>query len=101
MKWDHICYVESDSQPGRQYEISRRSKDQHLGCNCPAYRFAPGSNKTCKHLDAYSLGEAIERSVSVTDGVPARTVKATIGRETFSFRRAISFGKTLNSGDRT
>ena len=86
--WEYLTSVESDSKPGRFYDIKRRLSDDVLGCACVSYRFCKGE-KTCKHLDAYRLGERVVAAV-VNRGEVGRLVSQTVGGETFTFRRAIS-----------
>lgn len=96
MTWTYITSVESDSTPGTQYQIKRRS-DGALGCDCAAFRFSRGSiglGKRCKHVEAYLVGEAVARNV--TDGRPERVEKQSYCGETFTFRRAISFDGNLS-----
>ena len=89
MTWDSVADVESDSQRGVRYTIKRHPATRRLGCSCMAYRFSPGSAKTCKHIEVYRANpltaafEAAQSTLSVVhhDG------------ETFTFRRAISFGR--------
>lgn len=90
--WTHVAFVESDSEPGVEHEIKRHA-DGRLGCACLSYRFARGE-KTCKHLRAWRAtsnlwvggrGE-VATAVRVTPG------EIGAGAETFTVRRAISFG---------
>lgn len=97
-KWQHVTYVESDSEPGKRHEIKRRGAT--LGCSCTAYRFS--SPKGCKHLTAFCGGPDTARAMVAVanaastraDALPAR---ATVGAETFTFRRAISFDGSLGA----
>jgi hypothetical protein len=87
MSWQHVAWVESDSEPGKRHEIKRRA-DGQLGCGCTAYRFSKGT-KTCKHLRALgSITSDEARSRQKFERVQVRR----LGAETFTVRRAITFG---------
>lgn len=95
-QWTHVAYVQSDSEPGTEYELKRNPFTQLLGCSCPAYRFMRGPSKTCKHIAAYGGVSAQRKTWLETERVP---VTATEGRETFSFRRAMVLGgEPITSG---
>lgn len=53
--WDHLAFITSEDS-GQEYELKRQRATGRLGCSCTAYRFAPGRNKTCKHIEAFSPG---------------------------------------------
>lgn len=85
----HVTCVESDKERDKEYEIAQLP-DGSLACACMAYVFNKERPKTCKHIRAYELGCAIERSINDTALEMPR--KAKIDTETFTFkRRAISF----------
>jgi len=94
--WVHVGEVESFTDASERYEIKRRVADGHFGCACKGYRFSKGI-KTCKHIDAWT-GRGRVLSVHA---IPPRPVAAThadtetrinVRGETFTVRRAISFG---------
>lgn len=106
VQWDYVTEVESDSEPGTWHEIKRRRTDGHLGCDCGRYRFAKKANKTCQHIEAYrSLGltaqvlEAVGPASRAVEAVPAYAT-ARRGAETFTFKRAITFGSIPAGGGR-
>jgi hypothetical protein len=86
--WEHVAYVWSDSQPGKEYEVKRHRTTGALGCSCPAYRFVKGE-KTCKHIEAYA------RVNFTRDSTPLKCPRpsVSVGGETFTIRRAITFGE--------
>lgn len=94
--WVHVGEVESFTDSTERYEIKRRIADGHLGCSCLGYRFAKGV-KTCKHLDAWT-GQGRVISVEPIARRPVATTHADtetridVRGETFTVRRAISFG---------
>lgn len=93
VQWVQVGDVASDSEPGLRYAIKIRRADQHLGCDCLAYRFAPKVAKTCKHIRAWRAGEAVDaRPVRPT--VRPEQVRVQSNGEMFTVtrRRAIAFG---------
>lgn len=89
-QWEHVAYAQSDSEPGTEHEIKRNRFTGLLGCSCLSYRFTRARPKTCKHINAYEQGVPEQRKTWLkTERVP---VTATVGRETYSFRRAIVLG---------
>lgn len=93
LAWTNLTTVESDQKPGRFYDIDVRA-DGVLRCSCERFRFNRGqlgtAAKTCKHLDAYRLADAIERNI--TDAVPKKPDRLRVDGETFTFtKRSISF----------
>lgn len=97
--WTHVTFSASDDKPGKEYEIERRW-DGALRCSCESFRFKRGKlgtpAKTCKHMLALSASgrvpddPLIAKGTAVTFTVKRETTKRTV--ETFTFRRAISFG---------
>jgi hypothetical protein len=80
----HVAYVDSDTDPGKEYQIARLPSGA-LFCACPGCSFHHG---TCKHLTAYeaAAGAATYRQrqrVVARKQVPVERV------ETFTFRRAM------------
>jgi hypothetical protein len=91
MRWTHVAYVESDSEPGRQHQI-KSAVGGRLGCDCMAFRFAKGT-KTCKHLQAYLAGEAMDGQRAVQPAVRSERARVVSNGEAFTVtRRAITFG---------
>jgi hypothetical protein len=97
-QWTHVAYVASESEEGVSHEIKRNRRSGRLGCDCTAYRFARATHKTCKHIDALLVGEAVQPFPKMPTGalVQPTTMQAeariTIKNETFTVRRAIAFG---------
>ena len=58
-----------------------------------AYVFNRQAPKTCKHLRAYAAGEAMDAQRAVKPTVRAESVRITTAGETFTVRRAITFGE--------
>ena len=105
MAWQLVGTVASQSEPDISYAIKRAGTGR-LGCACLAYRFAPAEHKTCKHLEAYLVGEQLdaarERRLLGRNGAQVQTqplaregsVTVRVAQEVFTVqRRAISFGR--------
>lgn len=88
----YLATVESETYPGKTYDI-RRTREQ-LTCDCARYRFSHAP-KSCKHLEAYLAGEAAEAKANRL--VPAPRVVVESAGETFTVtrRRGISFDGSL------
>jgi hypothetical protein len=87
-----VTTVESDQEPGKQYEIARLP-DGHLACACMAYVFNKAKPKTCKHIEAYGISiTSTSHRAKIAPPVEEIIVSAKLG-ETFTFKtkRAISF----------
>lgn len=57
---------ESDSKPGRFYEI-QRAGDGSLYCSCPKWRFQKGvdpKERTCKHLVMFEMEQGLCQSLA-------------------------------------
>ena len=95
MKWEHVAYVESSSDPGTRYEIKCHPETGVLGCSCMAYRFTKQRPKTCKHLAAH--GAAV---VSATWQTSVRQTlrNVTVGGETFTFLRGMRLTGSITEG---
>lgn len=90
-QWEHVAFVESDSEPGVEHEVKRRLSDGHLGCACKRYRFAKASAKTCHHIETVLATAASSRYLAPAD--VAAPVRVTRGAETFTVtRRAVALG---------
>lgn len=90
MKWQHVATVNSMTEPGKQYEIKRQPRGGAYGCGCTAFRFARGTHKTCKHLQAFLGGEAALGTMDATVRAAAVAVDrqtVSVGGETFTVRR--------------
>ena len=108
MSWQHLADVVSDSEPGETHVIKQRS-DGTLGCSCLSYRFKRGV-KTCKHLEAFRLSLRSDVAGAIVpvnykeNGVPAeytlvrKKYQTTERKETFTIRRAITFGGSQTIG---
>lgn len=83
--WALLGTVASDSQPDTEYEI-KRSPDGTLGCACMGWAI----RKHCKHLDGYHASALPAKAVR--EVVAREQVRVKVGAETFTVRRAISFG---------
>jgi hypothetical protein len=98
VQWDHVAYVESHSERGKEYEIKRRRQDGHHGCSCKSYQFARGI-KGCKHLDAFFAHDSVGKQLAAVYAGRPEAARAmhhphpvVVQGETFTVRRAISFG---------
>ena len=85
MKWEHVTYVQSSSDPGARYEIKRHPETGVLGCSCMAYRFTKQHPKTCKHLVAQ-----VQAYIRQT---PRDVI--TVGGETFTFLRGMRLAGSI------
>jgi len=68
---DVVATYESDSHPGKFYNICRAG-DGSLYCDCPAWRFQKGklpNERTCKHLKLYH-SRLVQRTQAKYDGAP-------------------------------
>ena len=91
--WTYVATVESESEPGKTYDIKRRA-DGALGCSCLSYRFTKTTPKTCRHIRAFQSGVTVARSGSGSAVIP--TVRVPGDTERFIVtRRAISFSNDL------
>lgn len=88
--WEHVAWVDSESEPGDKWEVKRHVATGRYGCGCPRYRFNRSGNKTCKHIMA-ALAPADVRS---TFNREANSFTALVAGERFVVqqRRAISLG---------
>lgn len=84
--WTTVGEVASETDKGTTYAI-KRAENGDLGCACASYRFAPKTAKTCKHIEAWL---AIKPVVQLHELVTGERV--VVSGETFTVRRAISFG---------
>lgn len=88
-RWTHVAFIESDSEPGRKWEVKRHISTGRLGCECPKYRFMRGE-KSCHHLDAVRASDLPAKAVR--DTVRAERVRVKVANETYTVtRRGISF----------
>lgn len=107
MSWTHVTFAESDDKPGVEYEVERRA-DGAMKCGCMSFRFARGefgsANKTCKHIREWSAlapSMVLDASTPITRKVNVQVRRKTATGapvvsahvETFTFRRAITFGR--------
>jgi transposase InsO family protein len=48
----HFATVESESTPGKTYEVKQDTQTGLLSCSCPAWRFKhePTNERVCKHI---------------------------------------------------
>lgn len=100
VRWEHVAFIDSDSQPDEQHEIKRRMADGHLGCDCGRYRFAKKAAKTCHHIEAYLAGEAVDAR-PVVAAVRSERVRVKSAGEMYTVtRRAITFGSIPAGGGR-
>jgi len=91
-EWRHLAWVASDSEPGTDHEI-KQNVDGRIGCDCMAYRFAKGANKTCKHIEGYfGRGRVADVATSNVESVTRIAVTHKGKTDTLVVRRAISFG---------
>lgn len=97
IEWEHVAWVDSESEPGVEHEVRRRVSTGTIICTCLGYRFSQ-SPKHCKHLAALRLVEARPGQSTRPITAAIRAVAAThevrvaaVGGETFRVRRAISF----------
>lgn len=90
MTWQKVATVESETEPGKEYDIKRHPTTGALGCGCTSYRFSRGV-KDCKHLRA--LRGAALPAKAVRPSVEPETVRVKSDGEMFTVRRAISFGR--------
>jgi hypothetical protein len=92
---EHVTFVVSESDDC-EYELARLPTGL-FACACLAFAFNKDTPRTCKHITAFaaSVAAAPPRAPAPRrpDAPPPATV--TIGTETFTFRRAISFSKEL------
>ena len=85
----HLTYAASEQDRSTEYEIATLP-DGALACACMAFVFDQRTPKTCKHIGAYRAAHvSFDRQSSVRREPRERI---TVGAETFTFRRAISFG---------
>jgi len=95
MTWEYVTSAESDDKPGKTYAIDRR-EDGAMRCACERFRFTKGQigtpGKTCKHLLAYQAAGGQEVFVQRLTQPSAPTRGTKVVGETFTFRRAITFG---------
>lgn len=95
--WVHEAFVSSDSEPGVEHEIER-NEDGALRCQCMSFRFAKGkigtATKTCRHLQAleYLPHQTVAAPTPPRPNAQVSMTTAKGSRETFRFRRSISFG---------
>ena len=93
--WEHVADADSESEPGKSYEIKRHTRTGAFACGCMAYRFSKGV-KTCKHLQGYHMDRVDVRGIVVATPPPVHarvTVQTAKGAEVVHIhRRAISFG---------
>jgi hypothetical protein len=91
---EHVTFAASENDNG-EYEIARLPGGA-LACACMAYVFNKDVPKTCKHIGAYGAAAvSFSRHESVrrdAHGKLSPRPTITVGAETFTFRRAISFG---------
>jgi hypothetical protein len=103
MLWDHVAYIDSDSDPGREWELKRHVSTGTIGCSCPSYRFKKG-DKTCRHIDAWRASQRMNREDTVRlarapvvtptrTQPPSTTTAVRVNGVTFNIRapRAVSF----------
>lgn len=86
--WGLLGTAESNTRPGIEYEI-RRAPDGTLGCACMGWAM----RKHCTHLDAWVAGSRAEASTKQAPGPTFNVRTVRTGGETFTIRRAISFGE--------
>ena len=84
----HVTYVESDQDAGKEYEIARLPGG-NLACACHAYVFNRATPKTCKHIEAFEAGHV--GAMAMIARADETTRRREHKGETFTFKRAISF----------
>lgn len=87
----HLTFAESDERAGVEYEIAKLP-DGNFACACMGFVFDKHVPKTCKHISAYA---GVEPTGAFEGGTFSDAVVAQVAHETFTFRRAISFGGAL------
>jgi hypothetical protein len=97
----HLTFVDSDNLLGHEYEIARLPSGD-LACACVAFAFNRRTPKTCKHIEAYQGLDAWAAKAATeapeNRHMPQSVVQAKAAAETFTFRRAMSFGKIPTGG---
>lgn len=90
--WTYLATIESESEPGKTYDIKRRS-DGTMGCGCVSYRFDKAVPKSCKHLRAFGV---VDLPMQKSGAKQARVSAPAFGDEVFTVtRRGISFSNDL------
>jgi hypothetical protein len=99
--WTYLGSVVSNTTEDKAYEIRRNPVDGTVGCACPGWII----RGRCRHRKAWDLGTAILLNAKpattplkvASAGAPLNVTESTVrvGAETFTVRRAISFG-TVN-----
>lgn len=96
--WAYLGTVQSNTTSGWEYEIRRNPTTGKPGCACVGYAI----RSHCSHLKVWAMSQA----VAATTTAPLKTTPAPafnestvrLGAETFTVRRAISFG-TINPAE--
>ena len=50
-----VSTFESKSKPGKFYEV-KQDQYGNYSCNCPAWTFKKGDQRTCKHVEEVAAG---------------------------------------------